>query len=152
MPEYIIILHMYTINDNHMMYGSWNMGHDRQIFLLFWTILWFSIPLTIQKIQFWKHEKTPGDIIILHMCAINDNHMMSDSWNMECDGQNFLSFWTIFCPFILQITWKIQILKNGEKKMPGDITTYYIYYLHKCTKNHDHMLYCSWDMYCAWCM
>ena len=27
------------------------------------------------------------------------------------------------------------------KKTPGDIIT-----LRKCTKNHDHMLYCSWDM------
>ena len=26
------------------------------------------------------------------------------------------------------------------KKIPGDII------LHKCTKNHDHMLYCSWNM------
>ena len=26
----------------------------------------------------------PGDII-LHMCIINDNHMMYDSWNMEHD-------------------------------------------------------------------
>ena len=24
----------------------------------------------------------------------------------------------------------------------------YIIILHKCTKNHDHMLYCSWDMAC----
>ena len=28
-----------------------------------------------------------------------------------------------------------------EKKNPGDIII-----LLKCTKNHDHMLYCSWDM------
>ena len=27
------------------------------------------------------------------------------------------------------------------KKAPGDIII-----LHKCSKNHDHMLYCSWDM------
>ena len=27
------------------------------------------------------------------------------------------------------------------KKIPGDIII-----LHKCTKNHDHRLYCSWDM------
>ena len=27
------------------------------------------------------------------------------------------------------------------KKAPGDIII-----LHRCTKNHDHMLYCSWDM------
>ena len=39
---------------------------------------------------------TPGDIITLHMCTVNDNHMMYSSWDMECDGQNFLSFWTIF--------------------------------------------------------
>ena len=28
-----------------------------------------------------------------------------------------------------------------KKKIPGDIII-----LHKCTKNHDHMLYCSWDV------
>ena len=27
----------------------------------------------------------------------------------------------------------------------------YIIILHKCTKNHDHMLYCSWDMACNRC-
>ena len=47
----------------------------------------------------------------------------------------FLSFWAIFCPFTL-LTWP----KNWKKK-PGDIII-----LHKCTKNHDYMLYCSWDM------
>ena len=29
------------------------------------------------------------------------------------------------------------------KKTPGDITIW-----HKCTKNHDHMLYCSWNRVC----
>ena len=32
------------------------------------------------------------------------------------------------------------------KKTPGDITI-----LHKCTKNQDHMPYCSWDMACDRC-
>ena len=58
---------------------------------------------------------------------------------MEYDGQNFLSFCTIFCPFIRLKTWKITILIKF-KKLPGDIII-----LHKCTKNHDYMLYCSWD-------
>ena len=31
--ESIIILHMYTINDNHMMYSSRDMKHDGQNFL-----------------------------------------------------------------------------------------------------------------------
>ena len=40
-PGDIVILHMCTINDNHMMYGSWDMEQDRQLFT----------PLTTQKIQ-----------------------------------------------------------------------------------------------------
>ena len=32
------------------------------------------------------------------------------------------------------------------KKTPGDIII-----LHKCTKNHDYMLHCSWDMMCDQC-
>ena len=56
-----------------------------------------------------------GDII-LHMCNIND-----------------------FCPFTVLRTRKIKILRKWKKRS-GDITI-----LHKCTKNHDHMLHCSWD-------
>ena len=37
-PRDIIILHMYIINDNHMMYGSGDIEHDRHNFLSFWTI------------------------------------------------------------------------------------------------------------------
>ena len=29
--------------------------------------------------NFEKMKKTPGDIIILHKCTTNDNHMMYDS-------------------------------------------------------------------------
>ena len=49
--------------------------------------------------NFEKMKKTPWDIIILHMYTINENHMMYGSWNMECNRQNFYSFWNIFCPF-----------------------------------------------------
>ena len=48
-----------------------------------------------------------------------------------------------FLPFNpIKIFWPftpIKILKKW-KKTHGDIII-----LHKCTKNHDHMLYCSWD-------
>ena len=30
----------------------------------------------------------PGDIIVLHMCTINENYMMYGSRDMECDKQN----------------------------------------------------------------
>ena len=31
------------------------------------------------KNQNFENEKTPGDIIILHLCTTNDNHMMYGS-------------------------------------------------------------------------
>ena len=46
-----------------------------------------------------KMKKALGDIIILHMCTINDNHIMYVSWDMERKGHNLQSFWTIFCSF-----------------------------------------------------
>ena len=56
---------------------------------------------------------------------------------MECDRQNFLSLWAILCPFTPLKTKKNQNFEN-TKRAPGDIII-----LHKRTKNHDHMLYCS---------
>ena len=87
-----------------------------------------------------KMKQLPGDIIILHMCSINDNHMMYRSRDMEHDRQNFLWFWTNFCHFTPLTTWKFKILKKW-KRTPGDITI-----LHKCTINDNHMMYGSWDM------
>ena len=66
--------------------------------------------------------------------------MMYDSWDMNPNRQNFLSFWAIFFPFTPLTTQKIKMLKN-RKKGPGDIII-----SHKCTKNHDNMLHCSWDV------
>ena len=83
LPRDIIILHRCNINDNHMMYGSWDTEANRQIFLSFWTIFCPFTSLTNKKIKIWKNEKTPRDIIILHMCTINDNHMMYGSWDMK---------------------------------------------------------------------
>ena len=65
-------------------------------------------------------KKKPGDIIILHMCSINDNHTMYDSWDMEHNRQNFLSFWIIFCP-----TMDPENQNFGKmKKTPEDISFY----------------------------
>ena len=85
-------------------------------------------------------EKTPEDIIILHMCIINDNHIMYGSWDMEHDEQNHLSFWTIFLPFYPPNNPKKQNFEKMKK------TTGYIIILHRCTINHNHIMYVSWDM------
>ena len=79
--------------------------------------------------------------MIWDMHTKNDVHIMY-SWDIEHNGQNFLSFWTIFCPFTPLTTWKIKILKNWKKLLEISL----IYNLHKCAKNHYHMLYCSLDI------
>ena len=73
-------------------YGAWG----TEFFVILDHFLHFYPPNNTKSQNFEKIKKTPGDIITLHMCTMNDNHMMYGSWDMECDGQNFLSFWTIF--------------------------------------------------------
>ena len=122
-PGDIITLDVCIINNNHMMHGSWDIEHNGQNFLSFWTIFCPFSPLTTQKIKnLKKWKKKPGDII-LHKCAKNDNHMMYGSWDMKRDRQNFLSFWTVFCRFTPLTTWKIKILKNWKNHM--EISSFY---------------------------
>ena len=77
--------------------------------------------LTTWKIKILKN--TPEDIIILHMCIINKNHMMYGSWDMERERQIFFSFWTIFCLFTPLTTQKIKILKKWKKCL--EISSFY---------------------------
>ena len=92
----IVTLHRCTKNRNNMMYGSWDTEGDRPNFLLFSAIFSPFTSLITQKIKICKNEKTPRDIITLHMFTINDNHMMYGSWDMEEDWQTFLSFGPFF--------------------------------------------------------
>ena len=39
--------------------------------------------------NFEKMKKTLGDIIVLHMCTINENHMMYGSRHIEHNRKNF---------------------------------------------------------------
>ena len=83
---------------------------DGQNILSFWTVFCpFTLHNDSENHNFQKIKKMPGNIIILHMCTINDNHMINGSSDMECNRQNFLSFWTIFCPFTPLKTQKIKI-------------------------------------------
>ena len=58
--------HITQVNHKCMMYGSWDMKHDRQNFLSFWAIFCLITLLTTHKIKILKIKKMPGDIIILH--------------------------------------------------------------------------------------
>ena len=65
---YYPFIHTYmcTINENHMIYGSWNIRCNRQKFFSLWAIFYPPVfyphvgPFTllwIQKLKFWKNEK-----------------------------------------------------------------------------------------------
>ena len=65
---------------------------------------------------------------------------MYGSWDIRCEGQNLLPFWNIFLLFYTNGEPENQNFQKMNK------TPRHIIILHKCSKNHDHMLYCSWDM------
>ena len=59
----------------------------------------FNLSNSPRNQNFTKMKKTPGDIIILHMCIINYHQVMYSSWYMVHDRCNYnFSFWAIFCP------------------------------------------------------
>ena len=102
----------------------------------------FLYSLTTRKINILKKWTPPRDIIILHMCTINDNnYMMHDSWNMKHDNKNFCHFGPFFA-LLPPLTQKIKILKNWKKLL--EISSFTQVY----QKSWSYMLYCSLDIPC----
>ena len=73
----VIILNLCNKKHDHMMYAYSDMEClHRHNFLSFPVIFCSYAPLLILKIKIWKNcKKTPGDIILLHTCTINQDHM-----------------------------------------------------------------------------
>ena len=131
-PGGVIILHKCTKNYDHMVY--WDMACDRcNCYFSFWAIFYPFTPLNCPKNEnFTKMKKTPGDVIILHKCTKNRDHMEYCSWDMMRDRSNcYFSVWAIFCPFTPLTCPKNENFKK-TKKISGDSII-----LHRCTKNND---------------
>ena len=113
---------MCTINNNHMMYVSWEMEDDgNSFFVILDHFLPFHSTKNPKSENFEKLEKTPGDIIILHRSTKNQC-----SWDTTRNGCNFCFSWcAIFCPFTPVKTQKIKI-KKKKKKKSLDISSFYI--------------------------
>ena len=101
--KHLEMLSLYTCEPNITIIWSilpeiWNTT-DRTFchFGLFFVLL---PPWQPRKSKFWKNEKMTVDIIILHMCTINENHMMYGSWDMECDRQSFFLILDNFLPLL----------------------------------------------------
>ena len=110
-----------------------------EFFVILDDFLPFHLPDSPEN-QYFEKMKMPGDIITLHMCTKNDNHMIYGTWDMECDRHSFLSILTIFCIFPPKKSGKSTSSKNFKKR-PADIII-----LHMCTIITNHMMYGSWDM------
>ena len=143
--EKICFLHMCTKNHNHVMYGSWDMECDRQNFLSLWTIFCPFTPLWTQKIKILKKWKK--HLKIYHFTNVYHKWQSYNIWFFRYGVQQTKFFIILdrFLPFYLRplplrTTWKIKILKNWKK--PLELSSFY----QKCTKNHDHVLYCSLDI------
>ena len=104
-----------------MMYGSWDMKCDRQNFLSFWAMFCPFTPLSTQKIQNFEKMKTPGDIIILHMCTKNHDHMLFFIWSYS------LPFYPPNSPNNQNLknekkTWRYHHFKHVHQKLgSGDV-------------------------------
>ena len=70
------------------MYAYSDMEYDRQTFCQFRPFFALLPHYWPQKLKSGKNgKKTPGDIILLNMCTINQDHMMYGSWvYIKCKG------------------------------------------------------------------
>ena len=128
---------MSNINDNHMMYGSWDKERDGQDFLTFWAIFRpFTFPAA-QKIEILKKWKKHLEILSFYGSVPK----MKIIWCMVPEIWSVIEFFVILdllLPFLLLTTQKIKILKKW-KKTPWDIII-----LHMYTIKDNHMIYGSW--------
>ena len=116
-PGDIILLHMCTINEDQIIYGSWNERRDTYFFVILGQFLSFHPSDNPGNQNFEKLKKIPGDVIILHMWTINENQMMHGYWNMERSRFFFFFFFIFDCflCFCLPVDPENQKFWNNEK-------------------------------------
>ena len=166
------ILNLCNKKHNHMMYSYSNMEClHRQFFLIsdHFPRIWH------QKLKSGKNAKKHLVILSCYRFVTLTKIiwcMVPEIWSST--DRTLLSLWAIICPFTSPLPQAVQKKKNFEKnwrvmdviaifhfqlwfsllppndsknekfktmkKRPWDII------LHKCTKNNDYMLYCSWGI------
>ena len=94
---YIIILHICTKTQNHITVSEIQSETDKK-FCHFGPFFALFTPLLTLKIKIWK-KKMHGNIILLHMCTMNQDHMMYGSWDIRYNGQNVFVILGHFLPF-----------------------------------------------------
>ena len=112
-----------------------------RFFLSSWTICCPFTPLTARKIKIsekWKKHLEISSFYTIAPKLMIIGYTVREIW---CVMDVIVFFIVdIFCTFTPLKAQKTKISKK-KKKSPGDVII-----LHKCAKNIDYMLYCSWDM------
>ena len=138
--EDIIILQMFTMNDSHMIYRFSDLECNRQFFLVILDHFLPLYPLTTQKIKIWKTEKTPEDIIILHECTKNHDHMLYCPLDM---ARNRFNYFFILSHFFALLKKK-NLIKNEKSTWRYN---YFTYLYHKLRSDNVRFLrYAVWQM------
>ena len=107
-PGGIIILNMSTIDENHMMYDSWDMEHNRQIFFLIldYFLLFYiplSSPLTTHEKNSWRYHHFTQ----MHQKSRSYAIFSSDKTSDRCNC--YFSLWAIcflWCQFMMQLMYR----------------------------------------------
>ena len=108
---------MYHKSRSYVWFRRYN-AQRTEFFCHFGSFLPFDLPNNLKHQNFEKiktKKKTPGDVITLHLCTTNDDHMMYGYWDMKSTRQNFLTFRASFCPFTPLTAWKMKISKKWKK-------------------------------------
>ena len=106
----LLSFHTY-INENHMIYGSWNIRCDGQKFFSFWAIFCTFSPLTTWKIKVLKLKK---HLEILSLTHVYHKWQSVDEWFLRYEAWQTKVFviFDCFLAFYPIITQKLKILKN----------------------------------------
>ena len=143
-PGDLITLNMCTINDYHIMYGSWDKECKKQFFIVLDHFLSFYPTNNLQNQNLKKKKKTLEHIIILHMCTIMIiiSCMLPKiySW-MDIIFCHFGPFFTFFYPTNNKENQNFEKMEKAPK---------HIIILQMFTINDNFMMYASWDVEHDW--
>ena len=141
-PEDIITLHKCTKTHDHRLYCPWEMMCDKcSCCFSFWTIFCPFTPLPPPRHNKPKYKnfkktmkKTSGDIIILHKCTTNHDHMCYTGPEIWHVAHVIVIFhFGLFLPFYPSNNHK----KSKFQKTKGKTACSYIIILHMSTLNYD---------------
>ena len=129
---------MCTINKDHMMYGSWDIRHDGQFFIILGLFCQFTL-LTTQKTKLKKKEKTTWNYY--HFTLVYHKWQSYNVWFLKYGAWQQIEFCSIsnhFLPFYPTNNLKNQNFEKVFKKA---------WWCHHFT-----LVYHKWQSYDVWCI